>query len=112
MQDELRRERAIELFGENSRYDDLKRWGIAEQELNQPIVGSVIQGTDYEGNTNLYKPTSYPYGEISVATGKGNLRALLLDPISNRNFQRKHYLFPVPLTQIQLNGKLVQNPGY
>ncbi|SFD96066.1 RagB/SusD family nutrient uptake outer membrane protein [Flavobacterium phragmitis] len=112
MQEEIRRERAIELFGENSRYDDLKRWGIAEQELNQPIVGSVIQGTDYEGNANIYKPASYPYGEISVDTGKGNLRALLLDPASNRNFQRKHYLFPIPLTQIQLNGKLVQNPGY
>lgn len=112
MLDEIRRERAIELFGENTRYDDLKRWGIAEQVLNEPILGSVIQGTDYEGNAAIYKPALYPYGELSVATGKGNLRALLLDPVGNRNFQRKHYLFPIPLTQMQLNTKLLQNPQY
>ncbi len=112
MLEEIRRERAIELFGENTRYDDLKRWGIAEQELNAPILGSVIQGTDYSGNAAIYKPASYPYGELSVATGKGNLRALLLDPVANRNFQRKHYLFPLSTTQRQLNTKLLQNPGY
>lgn len=112
MLDEIRRERAIELFGENSRYDDLKRWGIAEQVLNEPILGSVIQGTDYQGNSAIYKPASYPYGELSVATGKGNLNALLLDPAANRNFQRKHYLFPLSTTQQQLNTKLLQNPGY
>lgn len=112
MLDEIRRERAIELFGENTRYDDLKRWGIAEQVLNEPILGSVIQGTDYQGNVAIYKPASYPYGELSVATGKGNLNALLLDPSANRNFQRKHYLFPVSTTQMQLNTKLLQNPGY
>lgn len=112
MLEEIRRERAVELFGENTRYDDLKRWGIAEQELNAPILGSVIQGTDYQGNTAIYKPASYPYGELSVATGKGNLNALLLDPVANRNFQRKHYLFPLSTTQRQLNTKLLQNPGY
>ena len=112
MLEEIRRERAIELFGENSRYDDLKRWGIAEQVLNEPILGSVIQGTDYQGNSAIYRPASYPYGELSVATGKGNLNALLLDPAANRNFQRKHYLFPLSTTQLQLNTKLLQNPGY
>jgi hypothetical protein len=112
MLNEIRRERAIELFGENTRYDDLKRWGIAETELNQAIVGSVIQGTNYSGNTTLYKASSYPYGEITVATGKGNLSAVLLDPASNRNFQRKNYLFPIPSGQIQLNNNLTQNPGY
>lgn len=112
MLNEIRRERAIELFGENTRFDDLKRWGIAEQTLNAPILGSVIQGTDYEGNATIYKPALYPYGEMAVATGKGSLRALLLDPSANRNFQRKHYLFPIPITQMQLNTKLLQNPQY
>jgi len=31
---EIRRERAIELFGETYRLDDLKRWNIAVAELN------------------------------------------------------------------------------
>lgn len=113
MKEEIRRERAVELFGENnSRYNDLKRWGIAEEELNGNICGSVIEGTDYENNEDLYTPSSYPYGEITIETGVGERSVLLLDPSSNRNFQRIHYLYPIPLQQIQLNSNLLQNPGY
>lgn len=112
MLEEIRRERAVELFAENTRFNDLKRWGKAEELLNAPIVGSVIEGTAYEGNTSLYNPNSYPYGEIKVNTGVGERNALLLDPATNRNFQRKHYLFPIPLEEINLNPNLLQNPYY
>lgn len=112
MLEEIRRERAVELFAENTRFNDLKRWGKAEELLNAPIVGSVIEGTAYEGNTSLYNPNSYPYGEIKVNTGVGERNALLLDPATNRNFQRKHYLFPIPLEEINLNPNLLQNPDY
>ena len=110
--DEIKRERAVELYAENSRFNDLKRWGIAEEELNQDICGDVIEGTEYEGNSDLYLPSGYPYGEITKETGVGPRRVLLLDPASNRNFQRTHYLYPLPLEQINLNGNLLQNPGY
>lgn len=109
---EILRERAIELYAENSRYNDLKRWGKAEEVLNQNICGDVIEGADYENNTALYKPNAYPYGETTVATGVGNRRVLLLDPASNRNFQRKHYLWPIPMEEMNLNSNLKQNPGY
>jgi hypothetical protein len=112
LKEEIRRERTIELYAENSRYNDLKRWGIAEQELNQNICGAVIEGTAFEGNTALYTPSVYAYGEISIATGSGNLRTLLLEPASIRNFLRKHYLFPVPTGQIGLNNNILQNPSY
>lgn len=112
MLEEIRRERTIELFAENHRFNDLKRWGIAEEVLNEPIVGAVVEGTAYEGNTELYTPNAYPYGEIAVATGVGERNAILLDPASNRNFQKKHYLFPIPLEEMQLSESLLQNPGY
>lgn len=112
MLEEIRRERTIELFAENSRFNDLKRWGIAEEALNAPIAGSVIEGTDYENNPGLYSPNAYPYGEIEIETGVGKRNALLLDPAANRNFQRKHYLFPIPLEERNLNKNLLQNPGY
>ncbi|MCL3780109.1 RagB/SusD family nutrient uptake outer membrane protein [Prolixibacteraceae bacterium JC049] len=112
MLQEIRRERTIELYGENSRYNDLKRWGIAESELNQDICSSVIEGSEFENNPDLYTPNVYPYGELSVETGKGTLRALLIDPAANRDFKRMHYLYPIPLEEIQLNNSLVQNPNY
>ena len=109
---EIRRERTLELYAENSRYNDLRRWGIAEGELNQNICGVVIEGTAFENNSALYNGSLYPYGEISIQTGNGNLRTLLIEPASNRNFSRKNYVFPIPTGQIGLNGNLLQNPGY
>lgn len=117
---EIRRERTLELYGENARFDDLKRWGIAEQELNQNICGMVVGDASYptefrdaSGNaTGKYQPSKYVNGEASVATGKGNLKCIVIDAAVNRNFKRLHYLFPIPLKQIQLNKNLVQNNGY
>jgi hypothetical protein len=110
--EEIMRERTIELFGENSRFNDLKRLGIAEEVLNQDICSTVIEGSEFDNNPDLYNATAYPYGEIVKPTGVGDRRVLLLDPASNRNFQRKHYLWPIPLEQINLNSNLTQNPGY
>lgn len=112
MQEEIRRERTIELFAENSRYTDLRRWGIAEQELNQNICGAVIEGTAFENNAALYTPAIYSYGEVEVLTGSGYLSTLLIEPASNRNFSRKNYLFPLPTKELGLNGSLLQNPNY
>jgi hypothetical protein len=120
MLNEIRRERTLELFGENTRFDDLKRWGIAEQELNQNICGMVVGDASYptefrdaSGNaTGKYQPLKYVNGEATVATGKGNLKCIVIDAAVNRNFKRMHYLFPLPLKQIQLNPSLVQNNGY
>jgi starch-binding outer membrane protein, SusD/RagB family len=129
MLEEIRRERTVELFGECTRYDDLKRWGIAEYSLNQNICGMVVGGATYptefkvaskvnsseDSVTNKYIPKNYEKGGVSetiVTTPKGDLKAIMIDPAANRNFKRKHYLYPLPLRQIQLNPNLVQNNEY
>ncbi|RJE73973.1 RagB/SusD family nutrient uptake outer membrane protein [Reichenbachiella sp. MSK19-1] len=113
MLEEIRRERAVELFLENSRYNDLKRWGIAEQELNAPILGAIVEGTLYEADGSLYDPSVYIYGEQEVENGTGSLlRATVIDPASNRSFDRKDYLFPLPTAQLNLNKALTQNPEW
>lgn len=123
MLEEIRRERTVELFGECNRYDDLKRWGIAEYSLNQEICGMVVGDAAYttdfkdaSGNpTALYTPKNYEKSGVSetiVSTPKGDLKAILIDAAANRNFKRKHYLYPLPLRQIQLNPNLVQNNEY
>ena len=110
--EEIRRERAVELFQENNRFNDLMRWGIAEQELNGPIYGSIIEGTDYENNPDLYDPSAYQYGEVTVETGVGPRRAIVIDAASNRTWTRDEYLIPIPLEEINLNHNLLQNAGY
>jgi starch-binding outer membrane protein, SusD/RagB family len=127
MLDEIRRERTVELFGECFRYDDLKRWGIAEHQLNQDICGMVVGGASYETEfkvskknvaedsvTSKYIVENYVNGggETTVATGKGDLKVIVIDRAANRNFKRMHYLYPVPMRQIQLNPNLVQNNDY
>lgn len=124
MLDEIRRERACELFGEGFRADDLKRWGIAHVNLVGQQLGRKIYGTAYmtaKANDVTYfgEPAYYPekhpllygiyegsgpndpdYGR-SIAALKGNLL-----------FIQRDYLTPIPLEQIRLNPSLIQNPGW
>ncbi|MCZ4223471.1 RagB/SusD family nutrient uptake outer membrane protein [Pedobacter rhodius] len=115
---EIRRERAIELFAENTRFDDLKRWGIAETELKKQIEGMVISynGTPTEAatinNPNISNPARPVYRAGAYPYGSGANGALILDPTSNRKFLRINYLFPLPNDQRVLNQNLRQNPGY
>lgn len=124
MLDEIRRERACELFGEGFRLDDLKRWGIAHINLTGQKLGHKILGTAYETQTAndatyfgepCYYPDKYPllygiyegtgpddpdYGR-SIATLAGNLL-----------FSQRDYLSPIPQEQMRLNPELKQNPGW
>ncbi len=124
MLDEIRRERACELFGEGFRADDLKRWGIAHINLRGQKLGRHVYGTEYMTaiandatyhGQPAYQPAKYPltygvyegggtsdpdYGR-SVATLPGNLL-----------YSQRDYLAPIPLAQLRLNTALKQNPGW
>lgn len=128
---EIRRERAIELFGENFRFDDLKRWGIAVEELGYNICVTYIQydGESCEYETALdpktdgdliYDESVWTYGltteEETPSTYAGIAStkpgALIICPSSDRLFSTRHYLDAIPTDQINLNPELVQNPGW
>ncbi|WP_320017934.1 RagB/SusD family nutrient uptake outer membrane protein [Labilibaculum manganireducens] len=117
---EIRRERALEMYSENNRFNDLKRWGIAETELNQNVCGMVVGDASYPTDfkdaagvaTDKYTPNKYGYGETVVKTADGDLNCLVIMPAASHDFQRKHYLFPLPTQQLLLNPNLVQNTGY
>lgn len=98
MREEIRRERTVELVLEGRRIDDLKRWATAEVEMPQDQLGVQFTGTWFETNWNN------PGKSIN---GNGTL-VLYTD----RNWDDKLYLYPLPSDQLQLNPQLEQNPGW
>lgn len=119
MLDEIRRERACELFGESFRANDLRRWGIAHINLRGQKLGRYVYGTQYMTATAndatyhgqpCYKPSALTYGVYEVPGFDYGRSIAALD--ANLRFQPKDYLYPIPVGQMRLNKKLMQNPGW
>lgn len=85
LRERIRHERKIELAFESHRFWDVRRWKIAEQVDNGPVRGIAVRS---DGTF------SYPVFETR-----------LFD-------KTKHYLFPVPQSEIDKNDRLSQNPGW
>lgn len=80
----IRNERRIEFAGEGLRYEDIIRWRIAENVLNQPAMG----------HTRLID---------------GRLESL---KIEDRKFSPHQYLWPFHESSLKVEPGLTQNPGY
>lgn len=98
MREEIRRERTVELVLEGHRIDDLKRWATAAVEMPQDQLGVKFTGTWFE--TNWSNP-----GKSVNADG-------VLVIYTDRVWNDKLYLYPLPSDQLQLNPQLEQNPGW
>lgn len=90
----LKRERQIELLGENSmRYFDLRRWKDAMVEENQLLQGCNINISDDEKRiADFYKST--------IITSV------------HKVFEQRMYLWPFPTYELKRNVNLTQNPGW
>ncbi|TKG93749.1 RagB/SusD family nutrient uptake outer membrane protein [Puteibacter caeruleilacunae] len=101
MQNEIRRERTVELSYEGFRYDDIRRWKIAETVLPQPIKGVKWAGTQWS--------TDERYASNNVTLDTDGF--IIIE--DNRVFDpAKHYLLPLPERQLVVNEQLKQNPGW
>ena len=88
----IRHEMRIELCTEGQRYFDVRRWMVAES----PTADEGGQGGDFHG--------------MNMNAGKdGYFKRTLLE---KRIFERRMYLYPIPLNEIQNSKKLIQNPGW
>lgn len=87
LRDIIRRERMNELAFEGHFYYDVRRWLMAEQLFNQPILG---WNKDGENKADFY-----------------NIRVLL-----QPRFSMKDYLMPLRTNTLLQNKSLVQNPGW
>ena len=126
---EIRRERALELYGEGHRLYDLCRWGIAEQVLGQERCGAYV---NYNGSDTFLATLVNPVTNVKVYNAdvwKDNLEtaevtyedpaytstkagAVIVEHKANRKFAKKNYLQPIPTDDIKLNSNLIQNPGW
>ncbi len=98
MREEIRRERTIELILEGFRCDDLKRWATAPTEMIQDQLGVKMTGTWFEANWSAQARPLNNDGCIKLYT--------------ERIWDDKLYLYPLPSDQLQLNPQLGQNPRW
>lgn len=102
---EIRRERRVELFMEGFRYDDLRRWKQGKK-LEIPSLGirwDAAAIERYPKATVLFSEVDgVPYIDVYKGTDWEN-------PVFDES---KHYLWPIPLSDLAQNPALGQNPGW
>ena len=91
--EDIRNERFVELYNEEHRYWDIRRWRIAEEELN---------GKGFHGVTWTYH----------IDEDKYTLKLKDADFGQIRTFAERNYYFPIGIERLADNPNLVENPGY
>ncbi|MDE7407573.1 MAG: RagB/SusD family nutrient uptake outer membrane protein, partial [Muribaculaceae bacterium] len=130
---EIRRDRACELCLEGFRPDDLKRWRMGELFVNDPWEGIFFPAMNtaldinedgvedvYFYNAKKIPQTKYTNIGVSLLTSTSNPQSftevtggyLFKYAIPGRDWPERQYLRPIPLTVMQKNPNLVQNPGW
>lgn len=94
MLERVMHERKIELALEGHRFWDLRRWGIAEEVLNNKVF------------------TGMKVLSVDPATGEMETERFPIDFRPTTVFLPKFNLFPIPQREIDKNPNLSQNPGY
>jgi hypothetical protein len=100
---EIRRERRIEFAYENLRWDDLMRWK-AGKFFEMPVLGIKFVKSQF--------PKITLNADVFLNEDGYILPYKQLLPNGRVFDENKHYLFPIPLEDLVLNPKLIQNPGW
>lgn len=101
----LRRERKVELALEGFRYDDIRRWQIADKAMGRVVYGRPER---FDVLVNTDRPAFDTDGIPNYANMSSKLRYIE----TNRFEVNRHYLWPIPQREIDLNDNLRQNDGY
>lgn len=110
---EIRRERIVELMGEGFGFYDVRRWRMAPWFLNRAATGIWMSKAEAaKKNMTLYNPSTGYSDGTSGSMAEGHL-FLFNDPLKEgKGWLEKYYLYQVPTSEILLNPKLEQNPGW
>lgn len=96
---EIRRERLVELAGENFRMDDLFRWAAMEYLTGTRAIGAKADQFHHDPELPLTED-----GHLDVFQN--------VYPNGYQFNLERDYLWPIPESQIRLNPEIGQNPGW
>ena len=112
----LRAERRMEFAFEGLRYNDLIRWRLAEKALNTAIYGMIDPDVQRERIIKpglWFFPETAPVDEDGISNFQPMLEKGYVQVLALRAFDKeKHYLWPIPASEIIINENIKQNPGY
>ncbi|RHF22262.1 RagB/SusD family nutrient uptake outer membrane protein [Bacteroides fragilis] len=80
---------------------DIRRWGIAKDVLNAPFLGIKYKMVDDAVNADPKDG-----GKVCVLYEGDNVK------LAGSRYEDYNYIYPIPQSEIDLNPKLTQNPGY
>ncbi len=106
------RERKYELAGEGFRLFDIRRWKIAEQVMNQPLLGRMSKA--YPSTPPRIDEYANAYYDASIIARPGiESSEYKMRLVDNRSFDpQRDYLWPIPYVETETNKAIQQNPGY
>lgn len=127
---EIRRERGIELFCEGLRFDDIRRWKTGSM-MSLPYLGvyvpelNTLYAMNGDGVPNVAFVNTVPSKPVpgviyyliagsfvSLTNGTSGNIHWLVNYDADRKWDDKYYYNPIPTSQIVLNPKLTQSPGW
>jgi starch-binding outer membrane protein, SusD/RagB family len=99
----IRQERKVELAMEGLRFFDIRRWKIAPTVMQGPLYGRPKR--DYLA---VYVPTFDQNGMPVYDKYADKLKVF-----DQRTFNsQRDYYWPIPQKELDINDKIIQNPGY
>lgn len=113
---QLRVERRMELAHENMRFADIVRWKLSEVVMNRKAYGMIYPAKDCLNkvvNTGDWFWAVVPDIDENGCPNFTNLEMTgKIQVLSQRIWDNRQYLWPIPTAEIQINPNMTQNPGY
>lgn len=113
---QLRTERRMEFAKENLRYMDLIRWRYSEIVMKRKGYGMLYPTSKLISEVVDKGEWFWPYAPDIDENGLPDFSKLenagKILPLTQRQWDDRQYLWPIPSTEIQINDNMKQNPGY
>ena len=116
LRQQLRVERRMEMAKEGMRYTDITRWHLSEICMKRHNYGMLYPATDCLEQIVEKGEWFWPFAPDIDENGLPDFTKLeaagKIMVLSQRSWDPRQYLWPLPTTDIMINDKMTNNPGY